>query len=144
MKKIFIVFALFIISCKKPVTCEDRVKEVIYKIIDGDNESDIQKVLSCYADSAVLMPPGKRPVMGMDAIKRNYDTLFDNSILKLETEIQKVIFTGNTAVAYGMNTGFLKTKKDSATKNIDSKYVMLLKRNKSNEWKITRLIWNDN
>jgi len=90
------------------------------------------------------MPPGKAPIIGIDAINSNYQSIFSNSSLHLATTIDEPIVTGNTAVVYGVNTGSVHIKKDSSLKNVSSKYIMLLKRNKSNEWKITRLIWNDN
>lgn len=141
----FAIAILLIGSCKnETVTCRERVEQLVRKIIKADNGSDIKTVLSCYDEKAVLMPPGNTPITGLRAIDSNYRSIFSNSALSLSTTVEDVIFTGSTAVAYGVNTGSVFIKKDSSTKNVNSKYIMLLKRNKSNEWKITRLIWNDN
>ena len=145
MKRLFVFAILFIDSCKnKPVTCRDRVEQTVKTIIDADNRADIKTVLSCYEEKAVLMPPGKTPIEGIHAIDSNYQSIFSNAALKLVTDVEDVIVNGNDAVAYGTNTGSVLIKKDLSTKNVNSKYMMLLKKNKANEWKITRLIWNDN
>jgi len=145
MKRYFAIAILFFASCKnKIITCKDRVVQLVDTIINADNRSDIKTVLSLYEENAVLMPPGEKPIAGLHAIDSNYQSLFSSSALSLSTEVEDVVVNGNDAVAYGVNTGSVLIKKDSTTKNVSSKYIMMLKRNKKNEWKITRLIWNDN
>jgi ketosteroid isomerase-like protein len=81
---------------------EARVKLVVYKIIEADNQSDLEKVISFYDSTATLMPPGKPVIRGRAAIRNNYQELFKRDRLQLKIEIEEVGISGNWAWISGL------------------------------------------
>ncbi|MEW5917400.1 MAG: hypothetical protein AB1762_13400, partial [Gemmatimonadota bacterium] len=57
-------------------SAQQPLREVAEGIIAADNERAIDKVLSYYADDALLMPPNEPSVSGVAAIRPRYEALF--------------------------------------------------------------------
>ena len=138
----WIIIAVVTPSCvQQDKSQSEAVKHSIAKLIEADNRADIESVLRCYSDNAVLVPPGKPMIEGREAIRANYEGIFSKSQLDLSITIDSLIVTDSFAVAYGYTLGHVLSKTDSSAKEIRDRYTMLLRR-ADTEWEITRLMWS--
>ena len=134
------ILFLFIISCN-PKT--NKPAYTVHDIIKADNAGDIEKIVSLYTNDPVLMPAGKPNIIGKDAIRKNYETIFSTSKLDLHMLIVNEDQSGNIAVIRGITSGKIFNLKDSSSSEVNDKFLMSLK-NINGSWKIHRLMWNKN
>lgn len=144
--------SLLIIFCVSPISygCvnntneTEKANQVIYKLIESDNHSDIQTVLNSYTDSIEFYSAGKEFTKGIKNVQASYEKLFKENKLSITTQILETRVFGETAFITGINKGTRTTLIDSSVNTIDDKYIAILLRKNSGEWKIDKLIWGLN
>lgn len=138
-----VVIVLIVLCCCAGSTnnASDEVRAVVSGILDADNHADIQRVLSYYHSEAVLMPPGKDEIKGVENIRHNYENIFATSLLNLSPEIEEITVANNIALCKGRTKGEVVLKSDSSKRTINDKFLMVLKE-EGGSWKIKTLIWN--
>jgi len=142
MKVYGIIAMILLSSCADSrESTKDDVRAVVSGILDADNHADIERVLSYYHDNAVLMPPGKDEIRGMQNIRRNYENIFATSVLSLAPEEEEITLERTFAVYKGRTKGQVVIKSDSSKRTINDKFVMILKK-EHGAWRISTLIWN--
>jgi uncharacterized protein (TIGR02246 family) len=142
MKGYIIIAMILCWSCTEPAEGnKDDVRAVVSGVLDADNHADIERVLSYYYNDAILMPPGRDEIRGMENIRRNYENIFATSLLNLAPEEQEIILTKDFAVYKGRTKGKVVLKSDSTERTVNDKFIMILKAD-SGRWKIKTLIWN--
>jgi ketosteroid isomerase-like protein len=141
--RIFTIFLLLVItSCSgNPHEDSKKANNIIYRLIEADNKSDINTVLSSYTDDIEFYPAGRPFIKGIDSVRSSYVKLFEENQLSISTQILETVVTGNIAIVTGINTGTRKSLMDSSINKIDDKYIALLKKNQDGDWKIDKLIW---
>lgn len=142
--RIFIIFLIvtFIPGCRNNASDVKNANEVIYKLIDADNRSDIQSVLASYTDSIEFHSATKPVSKGILTIKSSYEKLFGGNRLKIKTDIRETSIDGNTAVIKGVNRGSIESLLDSSVKKVNDNYTAFLVKNGEGKWKVTRLDWS--
>jgi ketosteroid isomerase-like protein len=138
MKVHVIVATIFLSACTHS---SQDTKDDVRAVVSGILEADIERVLSYYHDEAVLFPPGKDEIRGLESIRRNYENIFATSVLNLSPEEDEVTVTNDVAVYTGRTKGQIIVKSDSSTRTINEKFLMILKKD-DGRWKISTLIWN--
>ena len=123
-------------------TASDSVRAVAEGIVAADNVRDIERVMSFYADDAVLMPPNDSPVSGHSAIRPRYEALFASTQPAIMTALDEVRVAGEWAFVRGKNTGSMRPLSGGDGRALDDVFVMVLQRNRQGQWKIARLIWH--
>jgi uncharacterized protein (TIGR02246 family) len=143
MKKAATWLVLFIIFGCTPTADHDQqaIRELIRNIIAADNKADIEAVISCYHPDASLLPPGKPPINGAEAIRKNYETIFSSSILELKIQEDEITLADDYAICTGLTRGQVLSKIDSTTRVVNDKFVMILQK-RDQVWKIKSLFWN--
>lgn len=137
-----ILSALLAVACAQTENSNpDDVRAVVNGILDADNRADIERVLSYYDSDAVLMPPGRDEIRGIENIRRNYENIFATSVLNLSSEEETITLHGDLAIYKGRTKGKILLKSDSSERNVDDKFIMILK-STNGTWKISTLIWN--
>ena len=121
----------------------ELVRQTIEGIIEADNHSDLEKVMSFYHDNAVLFPTGKPSIAREEAIRENYKQIFSSWRLELETKIEETRAAADWAFVTGRNKGTRISLSDGSTEPIDDQFTMLLEK-QDGEWKIRKLWWNQN
>ncbi len=116
-------------------------KNTVIRLIEADNQSDINTVLSCYADSIEFYPVGNLSVSGLQKIRKNYEDLFKDYKLSITTTIIDAKVFENDAYIKGLNAGTKMKLLDSTVQHLHDYYIALLVKNAAGEWKITKLIW---
>jgi uncharacterized protein (TIGR02246 family) len=121
----------------------ERARAVATGIIEADNLRDIDRVLDLYADDAVLLPPNEPPVTGKDKIRPRYETLFAGFDPGIAGRVDQVCLGGPTsAFVRGHNGGRMVARGGGKDRTLDDTYLMLLRRDPGQGWRISHLIWH--
>ena len=129
-------------QCSTDNASVKAVRSVALGIVAADNARDLPKVLSFYADEALLMPPNEQPLKGVTAIRRRYESLFESYNPRIEGRIDESCVNNRLGFVRGHNGGQLVPISGGEGRQLDDTYLMLLKRSRSGTWKITHLIWH--
>jgi uncharacterized protein (TIGR02246 family) len=121
----------------------EEARAVATGIIEADNLRDIDRVLELYADDAVLLPPNAPPVIGKDKIRPRYETLFAGFDPGIIGRVDQVCLGGpTTAFVRGHNGGRMAARGGGEDRTLDDTYLMLLRRDADQGWRISHLIWH--
>lgn len=137
-----VILLSMLIQCTQlEKTDTESIKSVAGGIIDADNRGAIDEVMNFYTREATLMPPGKPILKGQEAIRRNYEQIFNTSTVNFGIDIIETKIAGDWAYCTGRTYGVVMLKADSTSRNVNDKYIMVLVK-EGNLWKIDRLMWN--
>ena len=108
----------------------------------GWNRSDVEALLSLCADDIVLMPQGQPAVIGKNAIRPMYQSLFKEYTVKGEGEVVEVGVSGD--LGYFWNSYSLTATSKAGGERIisEGKSIFIVRRQADHTWKIARLIDN--
>jgi uncharacterized protein (TIGR02246 family) len=141
----FLALGTLLGACATPTPAQlERPFDVARRIVAADNACDLDAVLDCYAEEAVLMPPNEPSVRGRDAIRPRYEQLFATFQPRIESVVESSWSRGDRAAECGTTRGELVPRDGSPAKKLDDKYVMHLRRDPDGRWRIERLIWSPN
>lgn len=118
------------------------IKRLLNQIATADSAGDLDGIVSLYSDDAILLPPDRPILRGIDTIRQHYQKLFGHYKLEVTVHAQEIGIAGDWAHSLGTTTvrSFPRTG-SQITQSID-KYIMLLKRAQDGNWKIHRLMWS--
>ena len=110
------------------------------------NAEDFQKLMSVfYTNNAIVMPPNAPACRTTEAILRMYRTDAELNIEHVDTSVaEDVRVSGNTAVAWGMDTGTTTPRSGGAPVPYSLKWLMVFERQSDGAWKCLYEMWNDN
>ena len=129
-------------SCPPDGADAREVRAVAEGIVEADNARDIGRVQSSYAPDAVLMPPNEAPVRGWDAIRPRYEALFASFDPAIEGHLDEVCVSGAIAFVRGRNGGQFNQRGTGRPRMLNDEYLMLLRRDDTQTWRISHLIWH--
>ena len=133
------------IGCTTTPDDISEVRATISRLIRADNASDLDIVMSCYTQDAIFLPPNDAPTIGLAAIMMRYESLFDRFKPELVCESFETLVGRDFAIDCGVTHGRLVPRDGSEPREINDKYLMVLRRDESGDgWLISRLIWNQN
>ncbi len=116
-------------------------KDVLRRIIEANNHSDVEAVRQLYADDAVWLPPTGPLVEGKANILERYKRSFAATKLHYTFEEAESHTAGDWAFSRGFTKGEAVPIDGSPAKVIHDKYLMILRRDHG-KWKIARLMWS--
>ncbi len=122
-------------------TGEGEIRGLFDRLMAADNRGDVGTVLSCYAEDAVLLPPGGASVAGVENIRPRYESLFAAVRLEVRMEVESIEVRGGLAFSRGFTRGRSLPKDGSPPRPIDDRYLMVLRKDAGGEWKIATLMW---
>jgi ketosteroid isomerase-like protein len=122
------------------------IKTLIAEWVRLYNAEDFRSVMSVfYAKNAIVMPPNAPACRTKEAILRMYQTDAELNIEHVDTSVaEEVRVSGNTAVAWGMDTGTTTPRGGEASVPYSLKWLMVFERQSDGAWKCLYEIWNDN
>lgn len=120
------------------------IRETVEGVIAADNARDLDAVMSCYAPDAEWLPPDEAAVVGHEALRARYAALFAAFQPKIALTIEEAWLLGDVAVVRGRARGRLVPNDGGDARMLDDKYLMLLRRDADDKWRIIRLMWNAN
>jgi uncharacterized protein (TIGR02246 family) len=122
------------------------IKALIAEWVRLYNAEDFQNVMSVfYAQNAIVMPSNAPARRTKEAILRMYQTDAELNIEHVDTSVaEDVRVSGNTAVAWGMDTGTTTPRSGGAPVPYSLKWLMVFERQSDGAWKCLYEMWNDN
>ena len=111
------------LACRADDDAALKVREVVEGLVAADNERDIGRVLRT-------------------EIQHRYIGLFESFTPTIEAHVDEICVDDTVAVVRGHNGGWLVTREGGLTKQVDDVYLMVLRREASGDWKISRLMWH--
>ena len=118
------------------------IRRVTSGIIAADNTGDAAAVIRFYANDALLLPPNDAAVVGREGIRARYEEGFSHFRFAISSLSEETHVFGDWAFDRGTTSGKTVPKGDEPPRQIHDKYLMILHRQPSGEWKIARLMWN--
>ena len=103
IKKLLFLSALLLSCGHQDKEEADVIRGTVTSLIEADNHSDLEKVMSFYNKSAVLFPPGKPSIVGEAAIRETYKETFSKWRLQIEMKIEELRAAGDWAFVTGRN-----------------------------------------
>jgi ketosteroid isomerase-like protein len=120
---------------------EDQIREANAAFEDAYAAGDVERLMECYADDAVSMPPGYPASVGKAAIKDDFEMFFEVfTVEERDLEIVDIWISGDLAARRAEWSQTLNDGSGSFTEF--GKCVVGFKKIR-NEWKVIWEIWNN-
>jgi len=135
------------VSCASSGRQPDVASEI--RQLDGDwsraaQDRDLQRVLSFWADDAIVFPPGSPAVAGKAAIREFVEKSFRTPGFSISWKTTTVAVSRGGELAYTTGTNHLTfSAPDGKLVTVEGKAVAVWRREKDGEWKCVIDIWND-
>ncbi len=149
MKSIFfpVMIVLLLSSCQlgKDASSDIAAIEAMSKArAQAFNEGDAKAIAGYFTEDAILMAPGAEPRVGPEEVEAYYQATFDLYETHLNSYYNEVEVSGDLAFGRGTAEVMLIPKNGDSTTVSVSKYLNILQKQPSGEWKTTHDIWNNN
>ena len=103
---------------------------------------DVDGILALFTDDAVQMSPNEPAIVGKDAQRARLAPAVDLVDASVEWDSEEVRVAGSWAYDLGTMIMDATPKAGAATQQVRGKYLMILERGDSAEWKVARFIYN--
>ncbi|MCG8409475.1 MAG: SgcJ/EcaC family oxidoreductase [Phycisphaerales bacterium] len=120
----------------------NAIGHLLDQIAAADSVGDLDGVTASYTDDALLLPPDRPVLRGIDAIREHYQKLFDRYDLKVTIRSDEIHIAGDWAHSVGVTFVTSLPRTGGQAVQSQDKYMMLLKRTRDGHWKIHRLMWS--
>ena len=121
---------------------KNDIQKLLNQLMAADNAGDVDQIMSFYADDAITMPPNDNIVIGKAAIAARYKAGFAKFKMEVSLSSDELEVCEDWAFNRGTTRGRLIWHDGSNPTPLRDKYLMILKRQPGNTWKIARLIWS--
>ena len=122
------------------------IKALLARFVDLYNAEDFERLIGLfYSKDAVLMSPDAPPRRTRDEILRSYRKYAEAAIEHIDTSVaEDVRVCGDTAFAWGMDTGTTTPRAGGAPVPYSLKWLMVFERQPDGAWMCLYEIWNEN
>jgi uncharacterized protein (TIGR02246 family) len=140
--------ALFVFTFIYSVSAADSKIEQAVRDQDAQwsksaESRDVEKLLSFYADDAVVLPAHAAIATTKDSIRNIFRKLLSVPGVALGWKATKVTVAGSGDLAYSTGAYEMTALDDSGKSSVDSgKYVAVWKKQADGNWKVAVDIWN--
>ncbi|AKD05482.1 hypothetical protein PKOR_03335 [Pontibacter korlensis] len=117
------------------------MEKLIFAYQDALNASDVNKVISLYTNSGVLMANAAPTAQGAEQVKGTYQYVFDNFKYTLQFDILGVEVKGNTAFARSISKGSFVIKASGQNVADENRELFVFEK-ENGQWKIARYMYN--
>lgn len=139
MRTVALIVAVVVLAVPRFIPAQGKTDPVLDKLAAqfaaAYTAHDVTKVVSFYADDAVLMPANEPMIMGRTRIEAYYREQFERGAVRLRLNPLESRVTGDRAFEVGAATVTLGSLSDAG------KYIVIYKR-VGREWKLTYDIFN--
>ena len=121
----------------------EAIKELREEYNAAVEAGDVARVISLFADEAVLMPPNEPPATGKEATRSWYETLFEQfNVEPFTSSAEEVEVTDDWAFDRGTYSITLTPKAGGEPAEDSGKFIAIFQRQTDGSWKVARGIWN--
>jgi uncharacterized protein (TIGR02246 family) len=120
------------------VTDIAQIYELCNDFAAAFNKSDLELLVSLWAEAGLQLPPDKPSRVGKDSIREGMQCLFEqfkDTHMTIQTEEVRIL--GDRAYAYGSFDVSLIPWNDKESKNISGKFLNILEKQFDGCWKIS-------
>jgi uncharacterized protein (TIGR02246 family) len=159
MKKLLMIIPLVFLLCftfgcqqgeevaEEPVVDVEADIQVIKGLVrewtEAFNAGDIDKLISFYTDNSFRIPANQAPIIGKEAIRDNFQQLFDQYTSEQNSEVLDVIVCGDHAFVRGTWANTLTIKATGESLKINGNWVDLDQKQPDGSWKIIWSFWSN-
>lgn len=122
----------------------EAIRELHAKDIAASKARDFETLLSLWTEDAVLLEPGKKPTVGIEAIKAYMEGQKEASktyeIRKYEHRWEEIKVIGDWAFEWGYFDAAAEMIGSGKTIEQKGKLLRMLKKQKDGSWKVARVI----
>ena len=123
---------------------DDGVKLLILRALDVIRSDNFEEYFDLFTEDAIWMMPSSYRDVRKDEAKSFYG--FTNKFRFDQTSsIEELVISGDWAYVRLSFDGYLRAKKDESSPPLRSvsRHIWILERQRDDEWKIARDIWNN-
>ena len=117
----------------------DRVAELSAAI----KAADIDRVMSLFADNAVRIPPNEPAQSGKEAIRNDFQQIFDEYTLQEDGVVADVNVSGDLAVIHLTYSGIATPKAGGESGKYHGNWIIIFEKKSDDTWKVIYSIWSD-
>ena len=108
----------------------------------GWDSGNVEALLALYEDNPILMPQGQPAIIGKDAIRLLYQSVFKDFIIKGKGKVVEVEVSGNLGYFWSSYSLTATPKAGGDPLTSKGKSLFIVKRQDDKSWKIARLFDN--
>ncbi len=117
------------------------LRSAVACLVDNDNSANLEGLLACYSDDAVLLPPQGSTIEGKTALRLHYGKIFESAKLSLSMVAVEAKGNGDLGFVRGETEGKVIVMTDGASRMINDKFLAMVKCD-SGTWRVTHLMWS--
>jgi ketosteroid isomerase-like protein len=137
-------------SDKKEELTEQEMLDEIERLHETDQaaskKGDFATLITLLADGCVLLPPGRPPIIGKDAIWKYFqeqkEQLCNIEIIEYMHDFQEIKICGKWAFEWGSFSNAARPAGGGEVIRGKGKLFRILERQENGSWKVSRSIWN--
>lgn len=122
-------------------TQKTTIEKLLFAYRDALNTSDVNKVLTLYAQEGAFMPSNAPTAVGQTQIKAAYEIVFKNIQLEIEFYIDEIVVNGDYAFARTTSKGTTLIHATGQTVPEENRELFVLQK-ENGSWKIARYMFN--
>lgn len=123
---------------------EDEISQVRSSYQELYNAQNAAGVAALYAEDAVLSAPNEEPASGRESIEQSLQRTFDQFDAQVEISAEETEVAGDWAFDAGTATQTLAPKGGGESREMESSYLVILKRQDDGSWKLARTVVSSN
>jgi ketosteroid isomerase-like protein len=149
MKKIHlivVVVLLLLLGCHRQYYTKDMsaIARWTMDYSQAIRTSDIDKLMSCFTDDVIFLPPNQSQLSGKENLMRWF-LIYFNYYNPSETVItQNITVRGNLAYSVCRYSNSVRVKTSGEEIMDNGKLINIFERQQNRQWKCTHSIWNSN
>jgi uncharacterized protein (TIGR02246 family) len=139
----WMLVASLAVSCRA-LSANDtsRAERILDEILAADHAGDVERVMACYTESPMLLPPNEAAVAGRDAIRARYIGAFTRYRFEFGGSADEAHVAGDTGWMRGETHGTLVSKSGGENLSAHDRFLAILERARDGKWRIARLMWS--
>jgi ketosteroid isomerase-like protein len=146
-----LVIAIILIAGIQMQAGSNPVEDAYFAEVSASNQeyvrfiiaSDLDGLMTLYADDVVYMPPGQATIYGKAGIREIWASYFANfDTISLISTIDAVAVSSELAFARGHYQSSVRDKKDGAIYHEAGTFAETNRRDGNGIWRVTNEIWN--
>ena len=131
-------------SAGKQPDVASRIRQLDVDWSRAAQDRDVERVLSFWADDAIVFPPGSPAVAGKAAIREFVSKSFQTPGFNISWKTTTVAVSSGGDLAYATGTNRVTfNAPDGKQVTVEGKAVTVWRREKDGAWKCVIDIWND-
>ena len=119
------------------------IKDIVAGCQDANNVSDVDGVISYYADASIVIPTNEPAAIGKEAIRSWLQQFYDAYTPEEKYVVDTVEISGSLAVARVTWSGIFTPKDGGKQRKSNGIMLWIFKRQPDDSWKIAYTIWSN-